>query len=815
MLSLLLELFVSLVLCGVFVFFAFLNAPAEAGLTADEEAAAVIGAESAYEPALLPTNELPLFSLLSRCVDLREDAPCGIAYRWVLMSALHYTAREVYSEAHLREWDSGVGDHDEEGQDGGGETESGQLPSRTGQGPQQQQQSAAARGSTPPAGASARRARRRPRRGGPPLSAAPPTPLRRESAHWVNVVLRWAAFLCLGGGTVRPEVWTDHLLFHTEKVLNAVNASYAEKMRARAALVRMLGNQLNGGGGGAAPQRPLAPQHLHSNTAASHFSVAKPLVRVEQMELGAGLLGGPSRELRRTQPMSTTAGAAGDGSALPGSLSPALSAAVSGATALTSPTLAHTAAPLPAGVLSGGGAAAAPSSAATAGAASSPSPLQTPPPPHNSAIAAAGVMLTSSVVGLGGVLADVVASVTTANPHGVGGAAADSAAMAAGGPGSLAGEYASTSCGGGGGTGMSGGAGAQLGIVLPRVEGDVISVEEPFSGAGSSDEGGPVPPPAPNSSSYPPSQHPLSRSVPSSPQPQALPLRCFAIPLFYSDQRFHLRLGCCLPLGALLPVALCVPPDVLTLDCAVAVRRIIFNGHLHAALHGARVELSFPVAPQFTAAVAVTPDYNSSSSSGSGLRDVHGSGNITPGYPSGMYGGAHPPQQQQHYFHSTLPSAGAAAGAARTLGHTFTAINTTRNEATAVRESGGVRGREGSPSVRPPQQQQHYQPPPTMPSPSGLAFTPRSNAYNTPHYTTAASSTLSSSATATGTSSINERNEKVQEVVLLAVRRVIESLTYPNVLAGQLVCLPAGVTESSGTLSMKWQRTTATLPLRL
>lgn len=853
MFSLLLELFISLVLCGVFAFFAFLNAPVDAGATTtdDDGSVGASAADGACEPALLAPHELPLYSVLSTYVTLGEDTPCGIAYRWLLINALHYTPREVYSEAQLREWGSGVGNFGPADDETGGSTSSSsnkksvaasnseessgmevnglQRYGRASPSPSTASPSpsaAAAAGGCGSGNPTPRRSRRRHRRGGPLTATAPRTPTRHESAHWVNVVLRWAAFLCLGGGTVKPEVWTDHLLYHVEGMLGAVNAGYAEKMRARAAVVRLVASQLSNAGGQPSPSPQQQQQPLHSslqeigssggggNVYACFppstlplppFYAPRALVRVETLELGAGLLGGPAREVRRPQ-LSTTAdgllsggGKRVDGAgALPGNVSPSLASTAPAnppaavVNPLNSPTLgaqsgpatsptvaaaAATAAPLHSNSNGGSGTAASNSPAlsnthpskttttTTITATNTTSPHA--PPPHNTAaaIAAASVLLPNSIAGLTSALANVVSSVTTAANAGGGGGGV--------GEGGVAGDY--------GASNMS--AGAQLGVVLPRVEGDVISVEQPYANG---------------------ETHTVATSAAS---PPALPLRCFAVPLLYEDQRFHLRLGCCLPLGALLPVSLCVPPDVLTLDCAVAVRRVIFNGHLYAALHGAQVELSFPVAPQFTAVVEVMPDNASGGS---------GSTSASSNYHS------YPDADHLRY--------GMGAGVARTLGgHAFTAVNTTRNEVSAAREGGvGVgNAREAAgPSSLPPR-------PPRPPS-SSLPFTPRSGVYSTYAnnfykglHSAAAMSSASSTITTTGTSSINERNEKVQEVVLLAVRRLIQSLTYPNVLAGQLVCEPAVVAEGGDvngslgggavarTLAMRWQRTTAKLPLRL
>ncbi|KPI86295.1 hypothetical protein ABL78_4642 [Leptomonas seymouri] len=835
MLNILLELLVSVALCGALVFFAFLNAPVEAG-PGSEDDGAVNAATDAYEPAPLPSHELPLYTFLSKYISLGEDAPCGITYRWLLTHALHYTPREVYSERRLREYFSEVGISESEGENHSNrvydaasyeESNSGTIEvgaqryARDTPSPRSTPfPSTRVDGAPPPP---LPRSRRRQRRSGPAVAAAPPTPLRCESMHWVNVALRWVAFLCLGSGTVKPEVWTDHLLYYTERVLNAVNAHHAEKMRARALRVRAVASTLTVGqqqqGGSlqepfCAPQQRLLSMHLPPSVAeipfssTSPFSVPKVLVRVELLELGAGLLGGPVREVRRPQLSSgdaglnrggrrVTGGGRLDAAPPPGSLMTPRSAT---ATPNGSAPCARIASP-PAGVGAAPSAAAISNNTSTGGSAALNSPTLSSEhaTPHNSAIAAAGVFLSNSMAGLSSALTDMVSSVAAANASstnrstGAGVGSNGEGGSGGLGGGGVTGEYANAT---GSGVGLvAAGTAAPLGVVLPRVEGDVISVELPYaseviassSASAAADVG------AMSSTTASPKATSGSSYVPQTAAPVSLPLRCFAVPLLYEDQRFHLRLGCCLPLGALLPVELCVPPDVLTLDCAVAVRRIVFNGHLYAALHGACVELSFPVTPQFTAVVEVMPDY------ASGLCGIHGSSRS--GAPHNHIGSG---------GQSLRSSAGNAVGTARTLGHTFTAVNTTRNEMKAVRDGGGVGGRAVSPPARPP-----------LP-PSSLPFTPRSSVYN--FHSNAdglPSATRMTAAAATGTSSINEGNEKVQEVVLLAVQRLIQSLTYPSVLAGRLVCAPAGSEEDGGNggaasrLSMQWQRTTASLPLRV
>lgn len=198
-------------------------------------------------------------------------------------------------------------------------------------------------------------------------------------------------------------------------------------------------------------------------------------------------------------------------------------------------------------------------------------------------------------------------------------------------------------------------------------------------------------------------------------------LRCFTVPLYYEDSRFHVRLGCSLPLAALLPTigSVSIPPDVLALDCQVSIKRVMFVGSLYASFHGAVAELSFARAPQFSAVVDVTPP-------GTG-GEAGGRGSATPG--------------------AGVPSR-------------FRATSTMRNVSTT---SPGP-----PPSLLPPH----------PPTPLGGCLTPR--------------------------------NEKVQEMVLLAIQRAVHSVTYPSVLVLRMKG-SCRVEEDGGWLS--WSRGTATLPL--
>ncbi|EKF30950.1 hypothetical protein MOQ_005220 [Trypanosoma cruzi marinkellei] len=82
-------------------------------------------------------------------------------------------------------------------------------------------------------------------------------------------------------------------------------------------------------------------------------------------------------------------------------------------------------------------------------------------------------------------------------------------------------------------------------------------------------------------------------------------LRCFSVPIIYEDHHFSLLLMCNVPLLFALPMELRIPADVLTLRCALSVRRVIFDGLLYAAFCGNLVELSFASEPQFTASFDV------------------------------------------------------------------------------------------------------------------------------------------------------------------------------------------------------------------
>ncbi|KAG5510532.1 hypothetical protein JKF63_06829 [Porcisia hertigi] len=728
MLHLLLELVASVALCAVLVFFALLNAPVEAGVsesTAAESAGDSVsgmtgaaptgafpgsgGGEAEYsfadDPLLIPTHELPLYTLIIRCVSLAEDTTLGMAYRWLLINGFHYSPREVYGERPLREmgyyYSSSIGEP-LDGGDGGDTRNS--AGARSGE----QAPSASA--------ATSRRWRRRLRRGAAAAVAASPTPLRKESACWVNVLIRCAAFLCLGGGTVRPEVWTDHLLYGAEKVLHRVNVGHENRMRARVAQARAMATQSEN----VSQSLPMADRASLPSAAQPLTGPRKPLLRIQLLELGPGLLGGPPREVHRP-PLNLRQGA-GDASG---------SFTMSSSTVASVTRFAYERQHR--------------SNAMSSGHSQQPS--------AHTALDAANSLISPSVTGLSTAIAEAMSCVTTGG--------ADSAHPIDPVAGASILEHASSSSLFAAGRGSSSTVSAQLGVVLPRVEGSVISVEKPYHG------GGHETPPTlsvshPTLARAPPAA--ASASPTSTPlrAPATSPLRCFAVPLLYEDQRFHVRLASCFPLGALLPLCLCVPPDVLTLNCAVAIRRIIFTGHLYAAFHGARVELSFPTAPLFTAVVKVTPETNSVSS-----------GSVT-------------------YSGSTTPSPA------------FTAINTTRNEATAVRASSIDRQLDWDDvPAHPP-----------LPLRPGLYSSSNMRACHNYHSGMSGGGGGGGGATTSG-SCINERNEKLQEVVLLAVDRLIQSLTYPKVLVGELVCRgPSGDGGASERrLQLKWTRQTASLPL--
>ncbi|KEG12939.1 hypothetical protein DQ04_01321120 [Trypanosoma grayi] len=120
-----------------------------------------------------------------------------------------------------------------------------------------------------------------------------------------------------------------------------------------------------------------------------------------------------------------------------------------------------------------------------------------------------------------------------------------------------------------------------IGVVLPRVgPSGIISFEAPFNVA---------------------TREVGAECVPSAVIRMKKTLRCFVVPITYEDQRFALQLACHLPLLFGLPAALSIPADVLTLRCALSVRRVIFHGVLYAAFLDNMVELSFASEPQFTA----------------------------------------------------------------------------------------------------------------------------------------------------------------------------------------------------------------------
>lgn len=285
-----------------------------------------------------------------------------------------------------------------------------------------------------------------------------------------------------------------------------------------------------------------------------------------------------------------------------------------------------------------------------------------------------------------------------------------------------------------------------MGIALPRVAGDIASIEVPYfnprSSGGSTD----------SSHTPPQSQQPMTLTA------APTPLRCFCIPIVYEDNRFLLRTACCLPLAGLLPAALAIPSDVLSIDCAVTVRRISFHGALYAAFHGGAVELSFPAAPQFTAVVELQRP------AARGGR-MASSATTTAAYLAGsaMRGRVHQPLQQQGQ--SPRPTAGSTAAAL------------------------------GMPPLAPAAalaaQQQQQQPPGVSPQ--------------------LMRSSTAAAAAAAPTPAL-EQGDKIQALALLAVQRAVASVTYPNVLAGR-VRRPSERNGGGGGDLMAWSRGQASLPL--
>ncbi|KAH8605039.1 hypothetical protein ERJ75_001658200 [Trypanosoma vivax] len=207
-------------------------------------------------------------------------------------------------------------------------------------------------------------------------------------------------------------------------------------------------------------------------------------------------------------------------------------------------------------------------------------------------------------------------------------------------------------------------------------------------------------------------------------------LRCFAVPIAYEDQRFFLHLACNLPLLFSLPPILNIPPDVLTVRCALSVKRVILNSTLYAAFCGNTVELSFANQPRFTALFDVTPTTR----------------HTTPHKP-------------------WLASCG----------------STVRCTASSV---------------------------------TGMSLPPRAPA----------ASDYSAHGSSLGDMSRTDRSkDKLQEVVNLAVRRALESVTYPRVLRGRIgvsslaplqkAARSAETPAANGGGIIKWSLEKASLPL--
>ncbi|RNF17817.1 hypothetical protein TcG_05658 [Trypanosoma cruzi] len=138
-----------------------------------------------------------------------------------------------------------------------------------------------------------------------------------------------------------------------------------------------------------------------------------------------------------------------------------------------------------------------------------------------------------------------------------------------------------------------GAASPPIGAVLPRIgSAGIVSLEAPYSVSmhETTTEGGSAAATAPAVTMAMGLQHTL---------------RCFSVPIIYEDHHFFLLLMCNVPLLFALPVELRIPADVLTLRCALSVRRVIFDGVLYAAFCGNLVELSFASEPQFTASFDV------------------------------------------------------------------------------------------------------------------------------------------------------------------------------------------------------------------
>lgn len=519
---------------------------------------------------------------------------------------------------------------------------------------------------------------RRQRRGrGLEATSGIPSPRRSEAAQWTNILLRWVAVLYLGGGSLKHEVWVDRLQYAISSAITAANSKYDTYLGERRAGVQ--GNKKERGQG--------ARQSTGWYERGPSLHSPKPLLRLMYLDVGSGLLGGST-----SGPL---AGIVGGGSISSGGIAASM-------------------APVSSSSFQGSGG-----------------------PPATTSLAAGGTSVFSTVGDTGQALAMPVNSVRGGVTTGDTGAA---------GSGIEALDYLSTSSGGGGGIAMgistSVSVGSHLGAVLPRISDDIVSTEIPKYPLGTpsipSGEGAATTPVS-ATSTYPSCTAPTG-STTSIPRP-TISLRCFLVPLLYEDQRFLVRLSCSFPLCALLPAQWCIAPDVLTLDCGVAIRRIIFHGSLHAAFCGSRLELSFPCVPHFTAAIDVAATAPKLPVTGSvRARDWDGSGNVLA-------------RQQQQQQQSPGPQ-------------------DTLREHPSNRHLG-----------RPP-----LPPAPKVRSASGAAL-PNPAA----------------------SSAVTEKNEKVEEIVLLAVHRLIRSLTYPNVLEGRLV--PEIGEDKTCRLKMKWQRRSASLPL--
>ncbi|CCW62211.1 unnamed protein product [Phytomonas sp. EM1] len=323
-----------------------------------------------------------------------------------------------------------------------------------------------------------------------------------------------------------------------------------------------------------------------------------------------------------------------------------------------------------------------------------------------------------------------------------------------------------------------------VGVAIPRLAGDIVSVELPSFAAVASGTAaeihtgiGKLDPSVqvgagvecdtlnraklneciipPSEQAAPPSlSSELERTLTNTAVPRPFPLRCFSIPICYEDQRFALDLGCCLPILSFLPAKLSIPADVLCIECVLQVRRVSFLGCLYAAFHGPIVELSFPCLPQFNAAFEVTAPQ-------------------------------HYPRRRLPYPPSADPSSA------------FTTTSTMRNVTTSLPSA-------GSPSL-------------VADGNFGGTDAARST------FAKLGRLELPSSATGFSYSCINEKNGKMQELVQLAVLNAVRSITYPNVLEGRIRGSisrdgetgsgPADSANGASDGLFLWTRKRATLPL--